>query len=429
MRKLYILLLLVFYVNPAFSQTDVRVSAYVQPEGKIYAGQQFTLYLQVQTETSFASSPAFPEVVIANATAIRPEQLGTSFSERIGRKTYVSIRQRYLLSAQKSGVLEIPSYSFSFSVRDTQTNDDIPVTVTSEAIGVEIEMPPGLDSIYNVAVTPTLKLTERYNSSLAELKVGDAFLRSVSLESDDMMSFLLPEVSFETEEGISIYSASPSFEDNSVRGRSTGKRTDSASYLLQEEGEFLLPEIRVQWFDIKSNSLKTLSLDERKIVVKVNPEILDVIVTSNENESKFEEVLKRMLELVNWVIAHIQIIVLVIIFLFSLRYVWEKYANKVLVQVGGFFQSVFTSRLVLTLKLLLACFFSGRRSLVIQLGIWVQKEGAEDFKQSKFWMNMNRGYSKKGGGKFSRTALLMAILIYISRSNNASATFKSKLNP
>jgi len=428
MRLILITFLLLMLSAPTYAQPQVSARVFVQPEGQIYAGQQFTLYVEVKTDSWFLSAPDFPEIAFENALAIRPEQLGTNFVDKVGQKTYAGLRQRFLVNAHKAGKLTIPAYTMSFSVSG-EYQKPVPVTVKTEPVSVSIVMPPGLSGIENIAVTPTFKITEHFNPPLSDLKTGDAFTRSITLEADDALGFTLPSIVFEEIEGLSIYTAEPRFDDDVVRGEAIGRRTDSASYILQKDGAFELPPVEVQWFDLTEGVLKDVSTAPVSFQVQKNLNLKNAVILNDYTGAK-DRILKSVVSSVNWLVAHLMQILWIGGILYIAVRIWKRYGQSVIAETFRLRAQIIQSEVWAYAFLLWSCLFRTSGVIKNNLRKWLSFNGNEPFRKKMSWQNIQGSYANAGARKLNRVQLCKDLIVFRSSKRiNRYQKSRVTLNP
>jgi hypothetical protein len=82
-----------------------------------------------------------------------------------------------------------------------------------------------------------------------------------------VMAMMLPTFNPAELPGLAIYPAPPALENSSNRGQSTATRTRRISYVVEAEGEYVLPGQDYFWWDTREAQLKLLSLPTTKITV------------------------------------------------------------------------------------------------------------------------------------------------------------------
>jgi hypothetical protein len=86
---------------------------------------------------------------------------------------------------------------------------------------------------------------------------------------------VLPALRFEPVQGIGMYPDQPVLVDKGgERGEiRTGTRTESVTYVLEKEGDYLLPEINLFWWDLEKEKLQKETVPAMKLAIKSNPDL------------------------------------------------------------------------------------------------------------------------------------------------------------
>jgi hypothetical protein len=121
--------------------------------------------------------------------------------------------------------------------------------------------------------TPNLSVQEEYDRAVEGLKVGESFKRQVTMTIEDSVAMLLPPIAFQGAEGVTVYPARPEIDDQRNRGALTGTRIDQATYVMESEGSYQLPETTIWWWNLRTSSLKQEVLPAIQFTVEANPEL------------------------------------------------------------------------------------------------------------------------------------------------------------
>lgn len=106
------------------------------------------------------------------------------------------------------------------------------------------------------------------------------------MEADGSFAMFLPPVKFESEDGLALYADPPRLEDRSEdrAGFQGGRRIDSATYVIEQEGSYRLPPVEIYWWDLESNRLLQATVPEVEFQAAPNPDFVPVIPLPLENE-------------------------------------------------------------------------------------------------------------------------------------------------
>jgi hypothetical protein len=302
---------------------EVRVDAYAQPEGDVYLGQGVRLIVDVRTDTWFTTAPRYPEIKIDGAITLLPEAFGVNFTEREGGTTWAGQRQRYVLFPQRVGRLTIPPIDVPLAVSTGGRAGETQV-VTTPSVTINVVAPPGSADVPAFVTTPRLRVSEAWTGEIEGLKVGDAITRRITQSADDVFALLLPAIEFGDIEGFGVYPGTPELDDRVDRGSYTAARVDQVTYVMQAEGDYVIPAIEVHWFDLARNTMKTETLEALEVTVLPNP---DAVLGEEEpaEEASSPGIEAALRGALDWLAANIHWLTLLAGVLFALRWLWRRF--------------------------------------------------------------------------------------------------------
>ncbi len=287
-----IITLLIFMVITGTAQGEsnhepfARVS--IEPTNAI-AGQQVTVTVEVLAPNWFTKSPAFTDIEVDNAITLL---MGHSFnfSEKVGGMTYAGQKRNYSVYPLKAGTYKIPPIHVTLSYANEPPKSSPPVTVSTRFQQFEATVPEEIANLEYFITTSNFVLEHTVSQNISDLKVGDSFTRSITMNAKEVVSMALPPLNFEQVQGVAIYPDQPVLDDKGgVRGEiKTGRRTESATYVLEKMGDYLLPEINLFWWDVKKEKIQKETVPAIKITVKFNHELETeqlALLSANEDQN------------------------------------------------------------------------------------------------------------------------------------------------
>jgi hypothetical protein len=292
----------------------VMIRSSVEPETGAYVGQKVRLHVDVMTNTWFPQAPQFPELRIPGAICLELSQFGINFTERIEGETYAVQRKEYVIYPQRAEQYSTPSLTVDIVyARPGQPHGEASLNSPTQTFTARI--PEQAKALDYFVTTPRLQVNETYDRQFDGLKVGDSVKRTVTMTADDSVGMLLPPLEFSGTEGLAVYTTAPRMEDESNRGVYTGRRIESATYVMEKEGEYSLPEISIFWFDIQNKQVRTEILPAVSFAVAANPDLEEeMLAFLDEEEPEVEEqitaTIKKTLDIKNLVYLIIAIIIL-----------------------------------------------------------------------------------------------------------------------
>ncbi|MET2949413.1 BatD family protein [Vibrio owensii] len=257
---------------------DVELLAWVGKQGagadtkevpKFSVNEQVILYIEVATPRWFTGGTRIGSVEIPNVIAKQRNQLATNYTERKGGQTWSRQRWEITLYPQASGQFVIPPVAVGVQV-SAPDGSKVAGTLYTQPIKFEASMPSGLLSDDSAWFTATkVSVDQKWTTSNDELKVGDAITRTITINAQDSLSVLLPDLL--SNDSTASYQAYPQpnrLDDKQTRGDYQSSRIEESVYVIQQGGEFTLPEHKFQWWNSKSKVLETVVIEGKTFKAK-----------------------------------------------------------------------------------------------------------------------------------------------------------------
>src|SRR5262249_25249999 len=104
-------------------------------------------------------------------------------------------------------------------------------------------IPDAAAALHPYLAANALTVEQAVQRSSDPLKTGDAVTRIVTIKAEGAPAMLLPPTSFAAIDGLGVYPAQPSLQDktDSRTDVLTSTRVDSATYMLEKAGDYVLP--------------------------------------------------------------------------------------------------------------------------------------------------------------------------------------------
>ncbi|WP_050921408.1 BatD family protein [Vibrio harveyi] len=236
---------------------------------KFSVNEQVILYIEVATPRWFTGGTRIGSVEIPNVIAKQRNQLATNYTERKGGQTWSRQRWEITLYPQASGQFVIPPVAVGVQV-SAPDGSKVAGTLYTQPIKFEASMPSGLLSDESEWFTATkVSVGQKWTTSNDELKVGDAITRTITINAQDSLSVLLPDLL--SNDSTASYQAYPQpnrLDDKQTRGDYQSSRIEESVYVIQQGGEFTLPEHTFQWWNSQSKQLETVVVEGKTFKAK-----------------------------------------------------------------------------------------------------------------------------------------------------------------
>jgi hypothetical protein len=106
----------------------------------------------------------------------------------------------------------------------------------------------------------SLSLTEEWSQDIQQLEVGDSITRTITLQALGVTAAQLPPLLQPNIDGLKLYADQPAATDNVTTAGIRGERVERIAVVATRPGTFSLPEQRVPWWDVTSNSARVAVL-------------------------------------------------------------------------------------------------------------------------------------------------------------------------
>ena len=326
---LMLVLLLVYFSSHAFGQASLPwlkseqpkqpqteevsesqlplVRARIEKSGEVWVGQAVPLNVEVIVPSWFTGAPRFPELEVPNAVTLSPEGAVNFVVQSVG-KTFSAQSQRYLIYPQVKGKYTVPLVKVQVTYALPDGKPSPPAMLASPPIQFEARLPAGAEGAKYYLTTSSFRISQSFDRTLERLKVGDSVTRTVDMTAEDTVGISLPPLKFEAPEGIRLYRGTPKVSEKAERGKIEATRMDTATYVLEKEGRYTLPEIAIVWWNPEKKVMNKASLSTIELSVQANSGLnAEVFASSREPEEKLVEgsqqtVLELFKASLNWVV-------------------------------------------------------------------------------------------------------------------------------
>jgi oxygen tolerance protein BatD len=266
---------------------DVEVNT-IKPYVQAQVIYTVKLYRAVQTNNATLSDP----VVSGGQAVINKLGEDKSFETRIKGKRYVVIQRQYAIFPQSSGVLKIEPILFqgqtgSGSFFGFDPFGPQPKSIIKRSEGIELDIKPIPDSFTGETWLPAsqLNIQEQWSVDPGKLKQGEATTRTLTLTANGLASSHLPLVDNQLPENLKQYPDQPELEESNNENGFVGIRRDKMAIIPTEAGDYILPAIKIPWWNTETDKLEIAELPERSIHVNVS----DVAAVDNVQQQQIEK--------------------------------------------------------------------------------------------------------------------------------------------
>lgn len=254
--------------------TDNNVTVEVETsKDTSYVQEQIIVTLRLYTTVGLSGVDLQPlQVKDALVVNIDEKQYQTKINGRPG----AVVETRYAVFPQQSGELIIPSMLYQVSVNSGQrdlwdrfygnSQNNILRLRTDEQ---RINVLPAPASVNAGEWLPALNvsLSEHWSTSLDSLKIGEPITRSITIKADGLTAGQINPLQLAPLDGLTFYNDQAQTDDQKSANGVEGSRIETIAIVPTKAGHFTLPEIKLNWWDTKTNSIRTATLPAVSLTV------------------------------------------------------------------------------------------------------------------------------------------------------------------
>lgn len=222
-----------------------------------------------------------------------PQQKTFTLEHYKGRNYNTTVWSQYVLFPQQTGKLEIPSITFDGVVAQQTISDDpfdaffngggyveVKKKITTPKVVINVQPLPAKPAGFSGAVGE-FKLASSINAT--DVKTNDAVTIKLTLSGTGNMKLIgTPEVKFPQD--FEIYDPKVADDYKLTNSGLTGTKTFEYLAIPRHAGNFTIPAIEFTYFDLKSNSYKTLKTEAYNLKVAKGQGNADQVISDFTNK-------------------------------------------------------------------------------------------------------------------------------------------------
>ncbi len=196
------------------------------------------------------------------------------FETSRNNKRYAVLQRRYALFPQASGKFTIDPIVFSgqISQRSRQLFDAFgrsgqTIKRFSRAIELDIKPVPKAFSGDTWLPAQKLEINEKWMKDNLELIAGEPVTRVIIVKAKGLTSEQLPEINVKDLDDFKIYPDQPELHNQTSRDGVLGIRQEKSAVIPNTAGEYVLPAIKLPWWNTQTGEMELAELPERVINV------------------------------------------------------------------------------------------------------------------------------------------------------------------
>lgn len=255
--------------------SDEQVQAVVEIEkNSVFVQEQLLVKVKLITQVNLSQAEP-PTLDLKNALVVNLEQQ-KQYQTNINGRPHLIVETSYAVFPQQSGELIIPSLIYSVEVSRSARdlwNDPFGrrrsnvMRLRTEAKKIDVKAAPDSSIASNWQPANNLTLNEGWSGSTDNLKVGEPITRTITIMADGLTGNQIAPLTTQPVDGLTFYPDQPQTREEKSENGVQGLRTETTAIIPNHGGSFTLPEVNVQWWDNKTQTMKTATLPAKTLNV------------------------------------------------------------------------------------------------------------------------------------------------------------------
>ncbi len=266
----YLVFLMLFLPLPLRAQdseTTVPQITVEVPDTPAIVGQPAIVRIKVLVPTFMPQPPEFPSLEQQNLLVRLPERASGPISGTVNGETWSGVQRSYRVYPLTAGPVVFDAQEVGVTYADPRTNDPIQVSVEIPRMQIRAVIPEGAQGLDPLIIAKGFTIEQTIEGS-TEMRAGDAITRKLSARIAGTTPLLIPTLTPQIQTPLlRAYPKEPRFSETQDRGVMSGQRAEETVYIAQDGGEMQLPAVSIDWFNLETNQIETVSVPEARLTL------------------------------------------------------------------------------------------------------------------------------------------------------------------
>jgi len=251
----------------------VRVVVEVD-KSNVYVQEQILVKVKLISQINLNQAEMQP-FDIKDAVVIPLSDKPKQYVTNINGRQHLILESNYAVFPQNSGELVIPSmiYSVVPGVERDLWNDPFGrnrsniMRLPTEEKHIVVNPVPATEAGKSWQPANNFSLHETWSASLDHLKMGEPITRTITISADGLTGGQIAPLAINNIDGLTFYPDQPQNNDEKTDKGIQGTRVETMAIIPNRGGEFTLPEIKIDWWDTKTQRMQSAILPAKTLHV------------------------------------------------------------------------------------------------------------------------------------------------------------------
>jgi hypothetical protein len=266
MRSSVATVLVIIWAGSAALAQEPQVTFELESDIAI-VGQPLRLRIEVLVPTWMPKPAVFPTIEVPSLLVRLPERGAGPISGRIDGETWSGVQRSYRLYPLAAGEFELPAGDIVVTYADPDTTEPVEFRTPLPDIRFAAGVPSAAVGLDPPIIAQGFTLEQSIDGETA-LEAGDAITRTITARIDGTTPVLIPALTPEMA-GTALrgYGKEPVVSETEDGGVLSGSRVETTTYVGQQDGSATLPGLTLDWFNLATGKIETVTLPETTVSV------------------------------------------------------------------------------------------------------------------------------------------------------------------
>ena len=254
--------------------TDNNVTVEVETsKDTSYVQEQIIVTLRLYTTVGLSGIELQP-LQVKDALVVNIDE--KQYQTRINGQPGAVVETRYAVFPQQSGELIIPSMLYQVAVNSGQrdmwdrfygNSQNNVLRLRTDEQRINVLPAPATVAAGDWLPALNVSLSEHWSTSINSLTVGEPITRSITIKADGLTAGQINPLQLAPIDGLTFYNDQAQTDDQKSTNGVEGSRIETIAIVPTKAGHFTLPEVNLNWWDTKTNSMRTATLPAVSLTV------------------------------------------------------------------------------------------------------------------------------------------------------------------
>ena len=237
-----------------------------------YVGQQFLFEIEISAAEN-VSNLSGPKIEITNSDVELLEQKSKQRLENGLIRQVILLK--YAVFTNQPGKIEIPAmiYTATQGGRRSVFNSNRGKRVVARSAPISLNI-QAIDTTHSPWFpADNVSITSHWSGDISQMTVGEPITRSVTITAKGQRASAIPPLQNTTSTDYKSYKDQAQLDDGKTENGYLATRIESEAIVASNEGELILPEQRIRWWDVHNSQWKEAILPSEKVNVAANTKV------------------------------------------------------------------------------------------------------------------------------------------------------------